>query len=559
MICGFEGGSWQTAYSRQFWQRISTQRTVVYAAAKALRMIDRLSLGNSGWYVLLLACGLPLLLYILQGRIEFNIADEGYIWYGIEAIIHQGAVPMLDYRAYDPGRYYWSAAWSVVFGSGIMGFRLSSLVLQMIGLAFGLLAARYVLKRWWMLLCVALILTVWMLPRYKYVESGFAMLNVYVALRLILNPTQSRYFLLGVVVGLTAYFGRNLGLYTALGSCVVLIYVQLKVSRLPLRQALFRAAVWASGVAAGYLPMVLMIVLIPGFADAFRESILFRLRQDNLNIPRPVVWPWQISLTGAALTNTLPRLAVSFVYIVMPVFFVTALIGGFLTRHRNSFENGKALLIASASMGIFYMHQAFGRADLAHLGQSIHPFVLGLTALPFAFQHRYKRPIIVGVGGFLLAITVSCWVLDSPLLRLLHNPDNYRPYPLQGQTLMLQTGQIAYLEAVQDVVDEYMLPDEAILLIPYESGLYPIIEQPSPIYDTYLLWKATKAEQELAVQQLEEKNVQWIIFRERPVDNLEDKHLAVIYDRLWNYIQMNYEPVSMAELPETHVLLRRRD
>ena len=54
--------------------------------------------------------------YIIQGNIDINLADEGYLWYGsLQTSI--GQVPLLDFQSYDPGRYYWVALWFKLFGN----------------------------------------------------------------------------------------------------------------------------------------------------------------------------------------------------------------------------------------------------------------------------------------------------------------------------------------------------------------------------------------------------------------------------------------------------------
>jgi hypothetical protein len=87
-----------------------------------------------------LALGTVAALFALQGRIDFSIDEEGFLWYGAVATAH-GAVPLRDFYSYDPGRYYWAAAWSPLLGDGILGLRISTAAFASLGLFCGLLTA----------------------------------------------------------------------------------------------------------------------------------------------------------------------------------------------------------------------------------------------------------------------------------------------------------------------------------------------------------------------------------------------------------------------------------
>jgi hypothetical protein len=113
-------------------------------------------------------------LYFLFGDLHLDLADEGFLWYGVLRA-RLGEVPLRDFQSYDPGRYYWGAAWSLVFGQGILGLRASLAVVQGLGLLFGLLVCRRLTGNVVSLTACAAILALWMFPRHKLFEPAMAM------------------------------------------------------------------------------------------------------------------------------------------------------------------------------------------------------------------------------------------------------------------------------------------------------------------------------------------------------------------------------------------------
>jgi hypothetical protein len=161
--------------------------------------------------------------FLWLGDVGINLMDEGFLWYGVVRT-RLGEVPIRDFQAYEPGRYYWAAVGAWLLGPGIIGLRVSSAAFLALGLTCGLQVAGRVIAHPVWRVAVALLLLAWSFPRHKLFEPALAMAAVWVGVRLAERPVWRRHLQAGAFVGFAACFGRNHALYTGLGLAAVLLW-----------------------------------------------------------------------------------------------------------------------------------------------------------------------------------------------------------------------------------------------------------------------------------------------------------------------------------------------
>ena len=309
-----------------------------------MKSVIRPSCNN--WMLLLLSLIIVVALFFLQGSVGFNLADEGYLWYGAQRVI-LGEVPILDFMAYDPGRYYWSAAFMSLWGdNGIMALRASVAIFQLIGLFVGLSLVAHATKpaNFFYILCSVLILVVWMFPRHKLFDISIAIFLVAALSFLIENPTNRRFFLTGLFVGLIAVFGRNHGVYGVIGSIGVIAW--LGVRRFEWAGLLNGLGLWLAGMVIGFSPIIFMMFFVPNFATAFLESIRFLFEIGATNLPLPVPWPWSVNFSEAPFGVALRGVLIGLFFIALVIFCVLS-IAWVVWRRLNNKPVPPALVAAS--------------------------------------------------------------------------------------------------------------------------------------------------------------------------------------------------------------------
>ena len=108
--------------------------------------------------------------YLPGIKTDLNIADEGYLWYGTLKVL-EGEVPIRDFRAYDPGRYYWLALWMGGLGRTLMSLRIGLLITQIGALTAGLTAVYIATDEALPVILMGFALVAWMYPRHEGIHA----------------------------------------------------------------------------------------------------------------------------------------------------------------------------------------------------------------------------------------------------------------------------------------------------------------------------------------------------------------------------------------------------
>lgn len=478
-----------------------------------------------------------------QARLGFNLQDEAFLWYG-ELRVLAGEVPLRDFRSYDPGRYWWSAAWSSVWGDGLVGLRTATWIFAAIGLAAGLCVLRRVVRKPWELAAGALLLALWMYPPWKLYEPALALIGTLVVVRMLEAPSSRRAAEMGVWVGLTAVVARNFGAY---GGLAALVVVLLCAWRAGSAQNIPRyGTALVAGVLAGYAPVWGAVLFVDGFATAFYDSVLFYLRQDSLNAALPVPWPWTVSFEALSAAQAASAAATGVGFVLL--WGVPLVVIACCARLRN--VHGTVAL-GCALLAAFVSHHAAVRSDIFHLAQVFGPIVLCLVAAVAAM----KRVLASACLWLLLAIlTVFTVGLRQPAWR--HgDSETLATITIRGEDLLLPEAEARSLQTLQALVERHV-PTEATMWIgPRFLGLYCVLNRRAPTWEIYPAFRGSNADQERMLAEL--ARVDWILHDTRPIGRDEAMVLERSHPLVWQELQRNFQPVGIQGLPASLLFLRR--
>ncbi len=489
--------------------------------------------------------------YLLLGDVGFHLGDEGYLWYGVRRTV-EGAVPMRDFQAYEPGRYHWCAALAAVFGDGILGVRAAAACFQIVGLTFALLVAGRFARGRIELAFIALLLGLWMFPNHKLFEPSLAASATWFAVRLCERPSRARHFAAGAWAGLAGFFGPNHALYAAVASGLLILLLTVKERA---ADPWKRTGAWAAGGLAGYAPMLAMLLLVPGFAGGFLYCLLPRF-QHGSNLPLPYPWPWRTDWDGLGGWQLASQVGIAAAFLLPCLLLPAGLARAVLASPQVLRE--QAALAGSAFVAGAYLHHVAVRSDVSHFAESSPPLLLLALGLTSRLE-RWPR----WISRAALAVTTLLVVArEHPELSRFAPGGDHRTlveFDAGGEVVRVSPAQATYLENLRAFVRAHLADEESIFIAPNRPTLYALLGKVSPSWWIYFFWPATDEEQRELIEALSKRGVDWVLIIDRPIDGRDDLRFRSTHPLVWSYLSLAFEHVEVPELPGSNQFFRRKE
>lgn len=474
--------------------------------------------------------------FFLQGTIGFNLADEGFLWYGAQRVA-LGDVPFRDFMSYDPGRYYWTAVYMGIAGdTGIMSVRIAAAVFQALGLTIGLFVIAQVDKSrgafhtLFLLIC-AMTLAIWMFPRHKLFDISLSLISLGALTYLVFRPVPSRFIVTGIFVGLVAVFGRNHGIYGVVASVGLIAWLAINNGGGP--GFLKGGLLWGVGVTIGFLPVLLMALFIPGFASAFWESIRFLLENQATNLPLPVPWPWDISFSGSG-GRILRNLLIGVFFVGLIGFPVLSIAWVTYCKIRNNPVS--PALPAAAFLSLSYAHFAFSRADVGHLAQSVFPLLVGCLVLTARFRTRTKwisASALFAAGIWIMISLQPVWLCIKE--------GSCVSATLAGDELLVNRGVAQNLSLIEDLATRFAPDGETFYVAPFWPGAYAIMEREAPEWEIYAWSPRPEAFEKREIERLRQAAPRFAVITDVALDGREELRFKNTHPLTFAYIEENFD------------------
>jgi len=505
--------------------------------------------------VVLLAVVACLGTFLLEGRIGFSLWDEGYLWYGVQRVLH-GEVPIRDFMSYDPGRYYWAAGLLRLFhADGIVAVRAATMAFVALGVAAGAAlvwhqsSGRLTVRVGKCALAIAL-LVLWAVPWWKGYDAALSIILTASLAWVLTCPSAARFFAHGIVIGVAGMIGRNHGVYGVIACLLAAPLLLLSASK-PVWHRCIPA--WALGVVLGFSPILFGLVLDHRFAAMFWDSIRFMLFEyKGTNLPLPVPWPWMVHDEGASTLSLVMQRLTGSLFVLLPLFCIVGLavmLNG-LRRERRIVHTGFVACVATA---IPYLNVAFSRADVSHLAQAICPLLIGLLIFPVrgvarSIHRWFVMPLLV-IVSLLVALQLHPWYQSQA-------QPGWRIVDVRGDRLRMSDAAAVSIEAVETLAHRYIPTGGTLLAAPVWPGAYALLGVKSPVWEIYPLFPRSDDFQYQEIARLQQVRPALVLIEDIGVDGREDLRYTHTHPRLWEYVNTNYRQIpGPHNLPELLVYI----
>lgn len=504
--------------------------------------------------VLIFSCAAVYASFVWQGSMGFDLWDEGFLWYGAQRVM-LGEVPIRDFMAYDPGRYYWSAGLMRLWDdNGILSLRMAVAIFQALGLFVGLLLIASTLKirnkeGILYLLISAITLVVWMFPRHKLFDISVSIFSIGILTFLVQNPTGIRYFFSGLGIGLIAVFGRNHGVYGVAGSLGTMLW--LSIRRDPGSPDLGSGfCFWTAGVVAGFSPVLLMALVVPGFAASYWESVLFLFEQRATNLPLPAPWPWKVDFASKSFGDALRGVLVGLFFLATVAFGLLSIL--WIVRQKLKNKTVPPAFVAASFVALPYAHVAYSRADVGHLAQGIFPLLVGCLVLLALKRSVIRWPAVLALAA------ASLW-----LMTVYHPGWRCRvgaqcaTIEVSSDDLMAEPRTASDIALLRKLADRYAPDGQTFIAAPFWPGAYPLLERKAPMWETYALFPRSPAFERAEIERINSATPGFALIYDLPLDGNDGLRFKNTHPLIYRHILAHFKPLIESPDPAYQIYLAR--
>jgi len=304
-------------------------------------------------------------------------------------------------------------------------------------------------------------------------------------------------------------------------------------------------ALWATGVAVGFTPILFMMLLFPGFFIAFWESVRFLFEIKTTNLILQVPWPWRLNVTTMPLGDIIRGILIGLFFIGIVVFGVLSLIWVFWKKFQN--KQVLPVLVATSCLALPYAHYAYSRADVTHLALGIFPSLVGCLALLAVQPGKIKWPLT------LMLCASSLWVMYPfhPGWQC-HVRKQCVNIEVSNNNLLVDQGTASDIGFLHELADKYAPKGRSFITTPFWLGAYPVLQRKSPMWEIYAFFSHPRSFELAEIARIKAAKPGFVVVLDIALDGRDDLRFRNTHPLIHKYILDNFEQV----MDETYIKVK---
>jgi hypothetical protein len=448
-----------------------------------------------------------------------NLLDEGSTAAQAMRVLRGELIYRDFFTVVTPWSYY-TVAWLFrAFGEQLMVLRWAALATG-VGIAFTAFLVTRRIAAWPFAAAAALMTTVWgwflVAPNfYSWEAALFALIAL--ACYVYGSPSPKWLIAAGIATGVTAMTKQNIGAYTAAGLFVTIWASRLYDDRWDVDGRLKMTAQFIGGICIPVIPTLLWLIVAGAGPYLYESWIYYPLAKYPERFSRP--FPDFFPLAENDAFDLWTKLVIYMPVVVYPLALIAIVMLARRWQQRNDRSaklEGHALL-ATWSVGILTLLQAFPRADVTHVLFGMQP-----TYILFAYLCYCAFRTLIDIPGprtAVVAIALAITLLPGAML--LRKGYQRTDWEFQNYIAGLHVDRgkgifTGLLEAQRiDIVTKYIIehssPDDGVFVVPWASGFNFLTNRMNPTRLDFMLFEDPEAYPCL-LSRLEQRPPKYVIY-----------------------------------------------
>jgi hypothetical protein len=342
-----------------------------------------------------------------------------------------------------------------------------------------------------------------------------------------------------VSVGLVAIFGRNHGVYGVAGILGVTVYLACR--QRSVAALVSGLACCACGVAVGYLPILVLIAAVAGFAGAFWETIRSLFDWGATNLAVPVPWPWLVPVRQLPLQSAVADVLTGVLFIAIMCFGVCSL--AWIVRQALRQRPVAPEFVACSVLALPYAHFAFSRADVSHLAQAMFPFLIGAFVLAKDWPRKPRLIAALVMAGASLVIMLPLHPGWACRVNQCATAD------VSGSALTFDLDTANSLAILKHAVELYAPDGRSFLATPMWPGAYAVFKRRSPSWETYALFPRNSEFERREIERIKLAKPGLVVIMDIPLDKRDERRFRNTHPLIEQFVRDNFDPVTIGDWP----------